>query len=62
MGEVGIGGGEAGEVVRAEDVRGGPVEGGEIERPGTGPDGGGEGWRADGVGTRFKVRGSRFER
>jgi hypothetical protein len=49
VGEVGVGGGEGGEVVRAEDVRGGLVEGGERERPGTGPDIGGEGWRADAV-------------
>ena len=56
VGEVGVGGGEAGEVVGAEDVRGGLVEGGEIERPGTGPDGGGEGWRADVFGTGFRVQ------
>jgi hypothetical protein len=45
--------------VGAENVRGGLVESGEIQRPGTGPDGGGEGWRTDTV--RFKVRGTRFE-
>ena len=48
-GEVGIGGGEAGEVVRAEDVTGGLVEGREIERPGAWPDEGREGWGADAV-------------
>jgi hypothetical protein len=47
VGEVRIGGGEGGEVVLAEDVAGGAVEGGEIERPGTGPDEGREGWGAD---------------
>jgi hypothetical protein len=56
VGEVGVGGGEAGEVVGAEDVRGGLVEGGEIEGPGTGPDVGGEGWRTDVFGTGFRVQ------
>ncbi len=37
-GEVGIDGGEGGEVVGAEDVGGGLLEGGEIERRRAGPD------------------------
>src|SRR5580693_8978348 len=46
-GEVRVGGGEGGEVVGAQDVSGGAVQGAKIERPGTGPDVRGEGWRAD---------------
>ena len=41
-GEVGVGGGEGGEVVGAEDVGGGVLEGGEVEAAGAGPDVGGE--------------------
>ena len=47
VGEVGVDGGEGGEVVGAKDVTGGVVEGVEIEGPGTGPDVGGESGRTD---------------
>ncbi len=62
VGEIGVSGGEGGEVVGAEDVIGGVVEGGQLQGPGTGPDEGGEGWRAEVFRMWFEVRGSRFER
>ena len=63
VGEVGVGGGEGGEVMGADDVRSGLVEGGQIHRPRTGPDGGGESGRTDGFlpHLRSEMRGTRFE-
>ena len=49
VGEVRVGGGESGEVVGAEDVGGSLVECVEIERPGAGPDGGGQGGGTDSI-------------
>ena len=60
VGEVGVGGGEGCEVVRAENVAGRLVEGGQIQGPGTGPDIGCKSGRTDEI--RFEVQGSRFER
>ena len=48
-GGVGVGGGKGGEVVGAEDVLGGAVEGFEIEGPGAGPDEGSQGRGADAI-------------
>ena len=48
-GEVGVGGGEGGEVVGAEDESGGLLESGEVDRERAGPDEGGEHGGADSV-------------
>ncbi len=55
-GQVGVGGGEGGEVVRAEDVGGGLLGGLEVEGPGAVPDVGGEEWGADAVGQIARSR------
>jgi len=47
-GEVGVGGGEGGEVVGSEDVGGGPFKGGDVEGEVVAPEVGGEHGRADG--------------
>ena len=47
LGEVGVGGGEGGEVVGAEDVGGGLLEGFEVEVVAGGPDERGQEWRAE---------------
>jgi hypothetical protein len=59
-GLVGVAGCEAGEVVGADHVGGGGVEGGEVQRPGAGPDIRRESGRADEFVPRFEVPGSKF--